>query len=699
MKELISKYLRNIEWLLIAGLFIIFPIIFSKKSLDPVLYPRFFTLSVWVLGISVYLFFKLLWNKFDFQFTRFSKFIFGMALLFLIWNVLSSFGVINRPEAIFKTFKEITLMVTFFFFYQILRKSNEARNIAMKSVILMALIYLVIGLVQLNDADLSKFTNATDHYGYWFRQAIFNVMSTMASPNPFASIILLTSTFSLYGSFMFKKFWRILSILVFLLGMFFILILTSKATWGALGLSIIVLVILIYIYLFVIRPRETGKILPLWAQMAIIMLPVIAFMAGVFLIQSTNFKAAKLLVDKVQQVLHPETSLSYMYNSDNPTSSQTRTLVWAHTIKMTREHPVFGVGPGQWRIEIPKYGLDGFESDIRNGIKHFQRPHNDFLWILAELGYPGLIFFLIIYISMLVKAYQNFNKSKDLNVRVFNAIAFAVLIGFLVNLFVSFPRERISHNIVYLLIFALVLAFDKAQEEKSKSLKKPAGIVLLAVILGAGIFNIKPALDMKYGDKVANVLRYATRKGNIRLMYSAAKSLEGTYYTLDPFSTPIPYYLGNALHSNNRLQEAKMAFLKGYKIHPYHLQNLLNLGTSFDLSGDPKTAKKYYQLALDISPRFKEALVNMAIVEFNLKDYNDAFNHIVKVPYQAKNPAQFEKAALTITKVKGAQLAKNVDQQKLKDWIKDDNKVRATFIKVQNEKQSFDKIFLQEMGK
>jgi len=701
MKQFIGKVLGNIEWI-ITGLFFIFlPVIYSKKVLDPALYTRYFALSIWVLVISVVFIYKTLVGKFSFYLSKTDKWVFGAGLLFVLVNVVSAFGSVNYAEALFKTFKEFTFFIAFFYLYQMLRNNANGKNFIIKSVIIMAAVFLAIGIAQLLKADFTQFKSATSHYGYYLRQAIDGVKSTLASWNQFAYYLLLSLPFTIYGVIFYKMVWRWLSAVVGILSLGFIGLLASKGGWGGTALFVIVAVFILYLYLFYRYPKETNKIIPVWLKVALIVAPVVFVIGGGVLVKKADIQLVKVAVDKVQQVLSPELCLSDMYNVDNPTSGQTRTLVWAHTIQMAREHPVFGVGPGQWRISYAQYGLDGFEEDIRNGVKHFQRTHNDFLWILGETGFVGLFLYLFIYILVLVVAFRNTYKNKDLQNRILNLLIFSILIAFILPLFISFPRERVSLHLMLLLIMALALVTRANKNEMHDGNKKGKVIIIgsMIVVIGLGIFNLIIGKDMLDGDKASRAITYAGMKKNFQLMYRAANSLEGSYYTLDSFGTPIPYYKGVALSSLKKIEAAKVEFEKAYKLHPYCLPVIGNLATSYDKTGERAKAIELYKKSLKISPRFKESLVNMAIIEYNQNNLEAALNYIVQVPYGKKAPEQFDKVFKNICKRRAINLASKSDIDKLKAWLGDENKIKDTFVKFQKEKGDFDKILLQEIGK
>lgn len=69
-----------------------------------------------------------------------------------------------------------------------------------------------------------------------------------------------------------------------------------------------------------------------------------------------------------------------------------RRFIWSHTIALIEEHPVFGVGPGEFSAA---YGRTLPESTLPQHF--FSHAHNDLLQIIATRGIIGGIFYLIMW--------------------------------------------------------------------------------------------------------------------------------------------------------------------------------------------------------------------------------------------------------------------------------------------------------------
>jgi len=93
-----------------------------------------------------------------------------------------------------------------------------------------------------------------------------------------------------------------------------------------------------------------------------------------------------------------------------------RVGVWRRALQLARDHPILGVGPGAFTSAFGEYlEADKFEGDIsREGIGgKWQTAHNSFLLILAEMGIPGFIIYLVI----IIRSFRNLTRAKKLESR------------------------------------------------------------------------------------------------------------------------------------------------------------------------------------------------------------------------------------------------------------------------------------------
>lgn len=74
------------------------------------------------------------------------------------------------------------------------------------------------------------------------------------------------------------------------------------------------------------------------------------------------------------------------------TALRTRLGLWRRTIAMLCDHPVLGVGPGNWPVVFPRYAEPGATRDgVLSATRAPRQAHEDLLERAAESGVPGLM--------------------------------------------------------------------------------------------------------------------------------------------------------------------------------------------------------------------------------------------------------------------------------------------------------------------
>ena len=86
-----------------------------------------------------------------------------------------------------------------------------------------------------------------------------------------------------------------------------------------------------------------------------------------------------------------------------------RYKLYKSTLQLMDDQPMLGVGPGNWKIDVWKYGLY-FNSW---GKSFAQRPHNDFLWVFAEGGVFAGLSYILIFLILLRDSYLLHKNRKE----------------------------------------------------------------------------------------------------------------------------------------------------------------------------------------------------------------------------------------------------------------------------------------------
>ncbi|MBW8050742.1 MAG: tetratricopeptide repeat protein [Cytophagales bacterium] len=627
--------------------FIILPLVYFQSALDPVLTPRFFILAV-LLTLSLLL---LIYKKVNDQLVTHTPIlqqkIFYAFLMFTAVSGFSLLKAINISEGIYELFKLFTLFIFFVIITLLIENGKDIITQIFKAINISTLIISAIGLYQ-----FYLLFSTTKLFNVFESQ--HSITSTLAHKNLFALTLFLTIPFIIYGIFRFNKIWKRLCIINLVLVLIELLLLQTRSVWFAFFVSF-----LLSFMLSAIRLRKSIQVISenFKTIKSITFLVVIAIITVTFLIISkTNFWESYKI--KIISTLH--------YNETRNEYSETikeRLLLWNKSLQMVRENPVLGVGSGNWKIIIPSYGTGNLRSSI--GLTHYQRPHNDFLWVLAENGVAGLVCYILVYVLLIYYIIKIILGEEESFVAF---LMFFGITGFMIISFFSFPKERIFPMILFLTMSAIVTVKYNALFPKRKQLASKYNRFLMLLTIAITSFSTYIAATRIYGEYHTKKALEARSVNNWSLMIKEIDKAQSNFYTLDPMSTPILWYKGIAHFNLNNITEALNNFNLASFVHPYHIHVLNNIATCHELSGNHKQAIKYYQIALSISPVFEESILNLAAVYFNQGKVDDAYKVLRQWDTSRDNP-KYITFLTTILSAKINKLLERIQHHEVKKII------------------------------
>jgi len=271
------------------------------------------------------------------------------------------------------------------------------------------------------------------------------------------------------------------------------------------------------------------------------------------------------------------------------TTSQ-RLIYWKNTLAMARDHPLLGVGPGNFPLQYPRYHRS-VEIDWTFDEEHqLQRAHNDHLQMFAEQGLVGLIAWLWIFgvaLHMtwkLLHAGQAWIRPQAL-VAGLGVVAIAGLACF------SFPLQRALPP-VYLFAYlgmlgALHLASDIESAQRislSWWLRLALGL-LLAVYLAGSFVIVRRTLvtDALYAE---GVLR--TDEGR----YEQAVAVLAQARRRSPRDARVLLMLAKAHAGSGRCDLALAPLGEVLILQPHNVIAMSNIGTCHLQLQDPTAAER-----------------------------------------------------------------------------------------------------------
>jgi len=304
-----------------------------------------------------------------------------------------------------------------------------------------------------------------------------------------------------------------------------------------------------------------------------------------------------------------------------------RLQFWKKTSSVILDHPLFGCGSGNWQFNFTKTGIEGI-TNLENGITA-QHPHNEVLAIWSENGLAGLLALILIIGFLLRHTRYVLRKERDKRTELFLAILFGVFI----DAFFSFPKERYISLAGFALLLGAFMGHLQLRSQISLGINTRRLITaLLLLILSVSFFRIR-------GEYFTKVLLSAQVRGDAKEMIRAGKKAWSPFYTSDPTSSPLAGYLGAAYFTLGKNDSLLFYSRKAAELAPYDFEVQSNLGFALTRAGKPEEARKHLQEALRIHPHYEGAWLNLVVLDYSLKNYEDALNELMEIPdFQRKYP-------------------------------------------------------------
>ena len=381
----------------------------------------------------------------------------------------------------------------------------------------------------------------------------------------------------------------------------------------------------------------------LWAQRK--GMGTVMALCGLLMFLSPNFsdQNASRLDEKKQNI--QKTIVSMV----EPGGDRRRFDIWRHTVEMSVDHLLTGVGLANWAALYPYYD----RGDVLGIVVAPKRPHNDFLWIWAELGSIGLI----IYFWLLGAVFWQMGHTlKRLGMAGLPAL-FAGMgaLAVLIHGCFSFPREQAVALLP--LWIALAIAGQGERKEFSNVWIKPIVIGSGVVIGGLGClmnfshmrfdYSFTKSLVAQSSEQVENQIVWATMAQKAGLFDHRVMLIEGegrrqqedwvgvvevyrSYLKYQPFLPAVHNNLGRAYEMEEDFVRAESAYLKGLETFEGDGVNVLqnNLAAVYKKQGRVSDALAVYESMMDKSA---EAYHNLGLIyaeqgKFGLakKAYQDA---------------------------------------------------------------------------
>ncbi|HEX03795.1 MAG TPA: O-antigen ligase family protein, partial [Bacteroidetes bacterium] len=495
---------------------VIVPFSFSTATLDPGIYPRFL---VWTASLTV-LAGMLVWASWKYPDIR-STFIWknsllGFGLLYLLASACGFMVALNQADWLYATLRTAMLFAHIFIFTQILILNLERWQKLIWYVSITGFVIALIGVLQWS-GGMFLIGSFDPPYG------------TMMHENIFATFLFLSTPLAIYGAIIYKGFSRWFFILTLGQIVFAIVVSTTRSVWVAITVGAALTGLIHVITDHKLRLETIGRtgIQKRWA----------ALLLSIILIGSAG---------------------SFLYFvSDKFDAIEERSILWKVTARLSLDHPILGVGAGNW---VQHTNIENLQNKISHA--NWIRPHNDPLWVISETGVIGLIGYLGMFLAAFWMLWRVLRKTERFEVRLLALALTYGLLGFLIISNSSFPRERIELTSYFAMFLALSIFVHSLEFKRDTKTSQSQILPLTSVVLVLlGAFAGYVGYYRYDGEKHVTRAHAALSADLWQQALPEIEKARNPFYTAHPNGLSLDYMRGISLYELERYEEAKVSFL------------------------------------------------------------------------------------------------------------------------------------------
>ena len=540
--------------------------------------------------------------------------------LFLIAGI-SIFFAMNRTEGWVCYVRFIATIVAFFNLAILLYKRQN----------LFSTLSIILAIVVLFQSIQELYHFFTQMSNFSLTSLVLKLKGNAGNKNIFAASIMAKVSFVLYGLYHSTGAKKMFYFIVFLLTVWLIYLLNSRTTYIALfSISLFYLAFCGFQFF-----KQRNKDILLFNAGGILLGLVIAYF---FSLLSLN-AAKSSYVDESSIGFATALDRVAGINSAEDGSRNQRLFLWDHAFHYGLQHPFMGCGYGNWKIaSIPpiKYLVDDLSVPVH--------AHNDFLEFFAELGFPGGLLFLSLFLTI---AYYTARVVLSPTAGQVNKIiaffSLLAMIGYGVDAFFNFPIERPVNQLFFAFFAAVNLMaytgcdFKKSEETEEPKTSKPFSenlkyiysFIAILLLLPSAYVTFLTYQSLVVQNRVIADLQNEPLKLPIESVINAFPSMPN----LTSSAQPIDGILGRYLYEKQRYDEALIYLDRGIKANPYIMYCEFLKADVYFAQNKGDSASKYASLAFFSKPRAKtyyQTLVAVCVKTSDTVTLKKAYLEFVK---------------------------------------------------------------------
>ena len=439
--------------------------------------------------------------------------------LLLVYLLLSVFISKNNIEGFVTLYKIITLFVVYFVSYDILRKNITFITICVIFSISVLIESLVI-LIQFFDSY------------EW-------IVGIASNPNISSSSLVFKLPFVIFLIQKEKnKSYKLLLKTIEILSIIGIIILGSR-------LGFLSLFIIYFLYFLFYKKNRLAQVF------SIIIIIVVSFF-----INSTRSINGKISYPRIETLTKDE-------------STNQRLNFYKKALNLSSEKPLFGYGLGSWKYESLPY-----EENKNKDLLVPYYTHNDFLQIFFELGFIGLVAYLVILITLFKKIIYTDAQ--------FKGVLIITFVMFILNSLLNFPLHRSQEIIPFIIVVSIIFSLNNKGNDQRRKL---SSFIIISAIIPVLVLSFLEHSSLKVQGKLFsdyNLNTYSFNKNEIDNINYFIPNLSANGV---PISTYISRYYFENKEYDKSLTLLKSSLKSNYKdlmTQELLLKNYIFLGKNDD---------------------------------------------------------------------------------------------------------------------
>lgn len=285
-----------------------------------------------------------------------------------------------------------------------------------------------------------------------------------------------------------------------------------------------------------------------------------------------------------------------------------RLVLWETALRMWRDHPWFGVGPGHYDHRYRAYRPSALQLQP-------EFVHNDYLNVLADWGIVGAVILLLALVALgmgLVKVSRHVRRSEnELSSNRSNKFAFVLggtiaLLALLIHATVDFNLQIPANAILAVSLVALLSSHWRfATERYWFSARLPARLVTSGALLTAAVYlgqqEVRLGREWVWRERAARAPELSLERAALleKAMAGEPKNFATAYqlgeiYRLEAFRGTGDYAAF--------MERAIAAYQRGITNHPFDGDYYLGWGMCLDFTGRHAEAEPIFLKADELDP-------------------------------------------------------------------------------------------------